>query len=97
MKREVREEACVTVVQVKLVGFARSICIAGSQKGPNLVRSNWRARVELAPWKPEFEIPNRRVFPEADKRDLLIAPQPAGSVPVLLRAFDKAMKSLNLA
>jgi NUDIX domain-containing protein len=31
-----------------------------------LVRSVWRAEVELAPWQPRFEIPHRRVVAAAD-------------------------------
>lgn len=93
MRREVQEEACAIVVKAELLGFARSICVAGSQKGLILVRSNWRAEVELAPWEPEFEIPYRRVFPKADVRGLLIAAHLDGSMPFLLRVLDEAMRN----
>ncbi len=62
LRRELHEEACATVVQARLLGFSRSICVAGTQLGLVLVRSFWRAEVELAAWKPRFEIPHRRVL-----------------------------------
>jgi hypothetical protein len=85
-----QEEACAIVMQARLLGFSRSICVAGSQKGLVLVRSNWRADVELAPWNPQFEIPYRRVFPQADVWDLLVEAHQDGSAPILLRAFHEA-------
>ena len=36
-----------------------------------LVRSFWRAEVELAPWEPRFEIPHRRVVAAAEVWDHL--------------------------
>ena len=63
LNREMMEEACATVVQARLLGFSRGKCVAGREKGLVLVRSMWRAQVELADWKPQFEIAYRRVVP----------------------------------
>jgi len=52
LRREMREEACATVQQARLLGFCRSACVAGPQAGQVLVRSVWRATVALAPWEP---------------------------------------------
>ena len=66
LRREVLEEACATVVQARLLGFCRSACVAGPQAGQVLVRSLWRAQVDLAPWSPQFETTQRRaVVPAA--------------------------------
>jgi len=61
LRREVREEACATVVQARLLGFARSSCLNGPQAGLVLVRSFWRAEVTLEPWQPQFEIAHRQL------------------------------------
>jgi hypothetical protein len=84
------EEECATVVHARLLGFSRSICVAGPQSGLVLVRSFWRAEVELAPWTPRFEIPHRRVVPTADAWDLLVASHRDGSAPILIRALHEA-------
>lgn len=90
LRREMHEEACATVVQARLLGFSRSICVAGTQVGLVLVRSFWRAEVQLAPWKPQFEIPHRRVFAVADVWDLLVRSHTDGSAPILIRALHEA-------
>ncbi len=91
MRREVLEEACAVVVEARLLGFSRGICVAGHEQGLVLVRSLWRAEVELAPWEPRFEIPHRRVVPEGEVWDLLEAGHRDGSAPMLIRAFHEAM------
>ena len=88
--REMHEEACATVVGARLLGFSRGICVAGHEQGLVLVRSLWRADVQLAPWEPRFEIPHRRVVPEADVWDLLVTAHRDGSAPILIRAFHEA-------
>jgi hypothetical protein len=90
LRRELYEEACATVVQARLLGFSRSLCVAGSQMGLVLVRSFWRAEVQLAPWKPQFEVPYRRVFAVADVWDLLVRSHTDGSAPILIRALLEA-------
>jgi ADP-ribose pyrophosphatase YjhB (NUDIX family) len=66
LHREMLEEACATVVEATLLGFTRGVCIQGPEKGRVLVRSVWRAEVELGPWEPRFEIPHRRVVAAGD-------------------------------
>jgi 8-oxo-dGTP pyrophosphatase MutT (NUDIX family) len=61
LRREVMEEACATVVRATLLGFARGVCVAGPETGLVLVRSIWRADVQLGPWLPQFEIKHRRI------------------------------------
>jgi ADP-ribose pyrophosphatase YjhB (NUDIX family) len=66
LRREVREEACATVTRARLLGFARSICVAGPQAGQHLIRAMWRADVTLDPWEPHHEMVQRRVVPAAE-------------------------------
>ncbi len=63
LDREMREEACVTVLDARLLGFSRSELIDGHEKGLVLIRSYWLADVETEPWDPQFEIVHRRVVP----------------------------------
>src|SRR5262245_43415354 len=66
LRREMLEEACAAVTDARLLGFVRSRCLAGHEKGLVLVRSIWRAQVRLLAWQPEYEIPFRRVVPAGD-------------------------------
>jgi 8-oxo-dGTP pyrophosphatase MutT (NUDIX family) len=89
LRREVREEACATVVRARLLGFARGGYVAGRQSGTVLVRSLWRADVTLDPWDPRHEIPFRRVVAAAAVgRALDIARHPFA--PILRRALREA-------
>jgi len=63
LHREVLEEACAIILRAKLLGFSRGRCLTGHEAGLVLVRSVWRAEVDLAPWNPRFEIAHRRVVP----------------------------------
>jgi ADP-ribose pyrophosphatase YjhB (NUDIX family) len=63
LRREMDEEACATVVGARLPGFTRGQCLTGPERGTGLVRSMWRAEVELRPWEALFEIADRRVVP----------------------------------
>lgn len=63
LRREMLEEACCIVRDARLRGFCRSRCLSGPEKGLVLVRSIWRAEVDLGPWEPRFEIAHRRVVP----------------------------------
>lgn len=65
LRREVLEEACAEVAQARLLGFTRSACLEGHEKGLVLVRSLWRAEVRLLGWNPEPGIPYRRTVPAA--------------------------------
>jgi 8-oxo-dGTP pyrophosphatase MutT (NUDIX family) len=89
LRREVLEEACATVVRARLLGFTRGVCVAGQQEGLILVRSMWRADVELAPWEPQFEISHRRVVPATHLTDdLKVATLPAA--PIIRRMIGEA-------
>jgi 8-oxo-dGTP pyrophosphatase MutT (NUDIX family) len=66
LRREMMEEACATVSDARLLGFVRSRCLSGHEEGLVLVRSIWRAEVSLLPWRPEHEIPFRRVVPASE-------------------------------
>jgi ADP-ribose pyrophosphatase YjhB (NUDIX family) len=86
LRREVREEACATVIAARLLGFARSSCLSGPQAGLVLVRSFWRAEVVLDPWQPLFEIAHRRLV-EPDALAPLLPPLYAR---ILARALVEA-------
>lgn len=66
LRREMLEEACAVVTGARLLGFNRGECVAGHEQGRVIVRSTWRADVDLQPWAPQFEIPHRRVVTPAD-------------------------------
>ena len=66
LDREMREEACVDVVEARLLGFARSECVQGHENGLVLVRSIWFAVVTIRTWEPQFEIDHRKIVPVAD-------------------------------
>lgn len=86
LRREVLEEACAIVRQAHLLGFSRGRCVGGTEKGLILVRSIWRAEVELLEWRPEFEINRRKVVCAAEARALL-----SPSIgPIWDRAFSEA-------
>ena len=61
LRREILEEACCRVREARLLGFCRSLCLSGPEKDLVLVRSVWRAEVDLMPWEPRFEIAHRRL------------------------------------
>lgn len=60
-RREILEETCAVVGDARLLGFCRAVCLTGPEQGLVLVRSVWRAEVELMPWEPRFEIAHRLV------------------------------------
>lgn len=71
LRREMDEEACATVIRARLLGFTRGQCGTGPERGLILVRSVWRADVELRPWQARFEIADRRVVAPAAVEDAL--------------------------
>jgi hypothetical protein len=79
---------CAHVREARLLGFTRSTCVGGSELGLVLVRSIWRAEVDLLPWDPRFEIPWRRVVPIADLADHLW--MESGNEPIFRRAAVEA-------
>jgi len=66
LRREVFEEVCAIVGDARLPGFCSGACLTGAEAGLVLVRSVWRADVELMPWEPRFEIGHRRVVPATE-------------------------------
>jgi hypothetical protein len=56
------------VRDARLLGFVVSECVAGHQQGLVLVRSYWRAEVDIEPWQPQLEIAHRRIVPTAQAR-----------------------------
>jgi hypothetical protein len=82
------EEACAVVVDARLLGFCRSVCLTGPEQGLTLVRSIWLAEVELAPWEPRFEIAHRRVVPAAELLAHLCMEE--GFEPIYRRALVEA-------
>lgn len=65
LRRELWEEACVRVLGARMLGSARSECLAGHERGLVLVRSYWRADVAVLDWAPRFEVRHRRIVPAA--------------------------------
>lgn len=63
LRREVLEEASAAVVDCRLLGYSRAVCLRGSEQGLVLVRAHWRAEVRLLPWRPRFEMTHRRLVP----------------------------------
>jgi len=88
LRREVVEETCSLVCSAWLLGFCRSVCLSGPEKGLVLVRSIWRAEVELMPWKPRFEISHRRIVPVAELMSHLWMEE--GLEPIYRRALKVA-------
>jgi ADP-ribose pyrophosphatase YjhB (NUDIX family) len=86
LRREMREEACATLLEARLLGFSRGACIAGPQAGLVLVRSFWRAQVTLDAWNPQFEIPHRCIVPPAQ----ILSHLPPVFLPVFRRALSEA-------
>jgi len=77
------EEACSLVTDTRLLGYCRSHCCQGVERGLVLVRAIWRAKVELLDWDPRFEIKHRKMVTE----DEAIAQTPMAYQPIWRRAF----------
>jgi ADP-ribose pyrophosphatase YjhB (NUDIX family) len=87
LRREMLEEACAAVLRTRLLGFSRGACLEGHEQGLVLVRSLWRADVELAPWNPQFEIAHRRLVTAVELRVLPIG---GAFAPLIRRALSEA-------
>jgi len=88
LRREIWEETCAVVGEARLLGFCRAACLTGPEAGLVLVRSVWRAEVELMAWEPRFEIAHRRVVPASELRSHLW--MEAGFEPIYHRALAEA-------
>jgi ADP-ribose pyrophosphatase YjhB (NUDIX family) len=93
LRREMLEEACAIVNGARLLGFVRARCLDGPEEGLVLVRSIWRAEVTLLPWRPEFEIPFRRVVPAGELAGCLWMEE--GAAPIYSRAAREAALALR--
>lgn len=63
------------------LGFTRGQCLTGPGRGTVLVRSVWRAEVELHPWEARFEIADRRVVaPAAAEEALSLGSHPFAAI-----------------
>ncbi|WP_327034302.1 NUDIX hydrolase [Micromonospora ureilytica] len=74
LAREVSEEACATVLDCRLLGFSRGVCVRGPEQGLVLVRALWRADVDLDAWRPAHEMVERRLVPPESVWDALTVP-----------------------
>jgi len=88
LRREILEETCSIVGDARLLGFCRGVCLTGPEEGLVLVRSIWRAEVELMSWEPRFEIARRRVVPAAELRSHFSMEE--GFEPIYHRALVEA-------
>ncbi|MEV7988653.1 NUDIX domain-containing protein [Micromonospora sp. NPDC085948] len=88
LAREVREEACATVHDSRLLGFSRGVCRRGPEQGLVLVRALWRAEVRLDAWTPEHEMVERRLVPPEGVWDALTIP--TGWEPIFRRILVEA-------
>lgn len=89
LAREMLEEACAEVVDARLLGFARSRCVQGHERGLVLIRSYWLARVRIGPWEPRFEIAHRRIVPVAEATTHVRDPDPVATR-ISMRALAEA-------
>ena len=89
LRREMREEACVEVLEARLLGYSRGECVQGHEHGLVLVRSFWRADVRIDAWEPEFEIEHRLVVPASEATRFVRDPDPAAAR-IHLRALVEA-------
>ena len=74
--------------EARLLGFCRGACLTGPEKDLVLVRSIWRAEVELMPWEVRFEIAHRRVVPATELLSHLDMED--GFEPIYYRALTEA-------
>ena len=89
LRREMREEACVEVLEARLLGYSRGECVQGHEQGLVLVRSFWRADVRIDAWEPQFEIDHRLVVAASDARRYVRDQDPAATR-IHLRALVQA-------
>ena len=89
LRREVLEEACGRVVSARLLGFSKGHCVDGREAGLTLIRSLWRADVELMAWEPRFETKGRLIETPARTWEILRAANPY-TAPLLRRWYEEA-------
>jgi len=89
LRREMHEEACVEVLEARLLGYSRGECVKGHEHGLVLVRSFWRADVGINVWEPEFEIDHRRIISASEATRYVRDPEGAATR-IHLRALVEA-------
>lgn len=90
LRRELREEACVTVRGSDLLGFQRFAHLDGDRAGRVTVDAMFRAEVDLLPFRPEHETRQRRLLPPRRAREL-----PLWSNPVTQRLLRAALRGVD--
>ena len=89
LEREVREEACATVIDASLLGFTRGVCVKGPEEGLVLVRAVWRADIEILPWEPLHETTSRMLIEPHEALAQMTIPD--GLMPLFRRFIDDAL------
>lgn len=88
LRREMLEEACVSVTASWLLGFCRITDTSGPSAGVTKVRAWFRADVVVHSWAPRFEITHRRLIgPEEIFAHIVVAP---GEAPIINRVLHEA-------
>ncbi|MET8354861.1 hypothetical protein [Micromonospora sp. NPDC005206] len=73
----------------RLLGFSRGVCLRGPEAGIVLVRALWRADVRLEDWSPDYEMTQRRLVPQRAVWDTLSIP--TGYEPIYRRILFEAI------
>jgi 8-oxo-dGTP pyrophosphatase MutT (NUDIX family) len=88
LRREMREEACVSVQQARLLGYCQIADTGGPGGGVPKVRAWFRAEVRVEEWDPQFEIPHRCLVPPLEVRGRITVEE--GEWPLINRALVEA-------
>jgi len=86
LRREMTEEACVEVGDVRLLGFTRGHCVQGREEGLILIRSIWMAHVIPGEWAPKHETLHRRILRPREAMGQISS----AFIPFIGRAFQEA-------
>jgi hypothetical protein len=90
LDREMLEEACGHVLDAKLLGYFRGLCIRGHEQGLILIRSFWLANIKLDAWDPQYEITARRLVAPAQVLDEISSSPWSPWRRIFARAFREA-------
>lgn len=91
--RELAEEACCEVLQAELVGFTRSECLEGVERGNVLVRAHWAVWARARAWEPQHEIVDRQLLSVQRAKSTLTVEPPLE--PVIEGIWAAALASLG--
>jgi hypothetical protein len=81
------------VVEARLLGYSCGRCVRGAQAGQVLVRALWKAEVVLEPWKPAFEVRQRRLVPSGE----LMAQIESEGERLPISIYERALRAAGLA